>query len=1016
MSERGWFGEDSNSEEGSGGGGEATVRTRRGRGPLVPTLLVLVALAVVLAIAAQIWTEVLWYDSVSFRSVFTTQLGAQLLLGIVGGLVTAGVVASSLVIAYRSRPIYVPSPDQDALERYREAIEPLRRLGTIGVPVVIGLLTGLGASAQWQTYLLWRNGVPFGKTDPQFKMDIGFFVFTLPWLQFVVGYLSMALIIAVIVAAFTHYVFGGLHFSAGQRRTTSAARLHLSVLLAGIVIIRAASYWLEQYSLTTKSTDLMTGIQYTDATAVLPTKAILAIASLMCAGMFLSVVWTKSWRLPIIGVVGLLVAAIVVGGIFPALIQSLRVNPSEKSLEAPYLANNIAATRDAYGLSGVEATPYAATTTASPGQLRSDTGTVPGIRLIDPNVVSPTYQQLEAGKSYYRFADTLDVDRYTIDGKVSDAVVGARELDLAGVPAGQRNWLNDHTVYTHGYGLVAAYGTQKDAAGKPVFFESGIPTTGKLGDFEPRIYFGEQSPEYSIVGAPANTSPREFDYPANGTSPGQTNTDQVNNTYTGAGGVAIGSFARKVAYAVKYREANFLLSDAVNTDSRLLDHRTPRERVERVAPWLTLDGNAYPTVVDGKLLWVLDGYTTTADYPNSRLTSVQSATSDSITTARTAVQSIDVGQINYIRNSVKATVDAFDGSVHLYAWDDTDPMLKAWSAAFPGTVQPISDISATLMSHLRYPEDLFKVQRGILARYHVTEPGTFYGSNDLWKIPTDPTKDPRSTDQPPYYLSVAMPGQTAASFSLTTTFMPFGTREVLSGFLAVDSNAGDKTGVRSPGYGQLRLLQLPPNSNVRGPGQVQNDIASSTVTSPGFAFNLSAFLNQQRQSGSEVVLGNLLTLPVGGGLLNVEPIYIQASTESAFPLNKAVVAAFGNDLAWGGSLSVALDQLFGGSSGASSSDNTSTAPGTGTTPPPATGGTSTNSTLAAALAEAQKAVNDGDAALKAGDFTKYGQAQAALKAALTKAIAAAPAGKVTLGPTGSPTTTGTQTTTGTPTG
>ncbi len=992
------------------------MRARRRRGPLVPTLLVLVVLAIALTIAAQIWTEVLWFDSVSFRSVFTTELGAKLLLGIVGGLITTGVVASSLVIAFRTRPIYVPSPDQDALERYREAIEPLRRIGTIGVPVVIGLLTGLGASAQWQTYLLWRNGVPFGKTDPQFKMDLGFFVFTLPWLTFVVGYLSMALIIGVLVAAFAHYVFGGLHFSPGQRRTTSAARLHLSVLLAGIVIIRAASYFLERYSLTTKSTDLMTGIQYTDATVVLPTKVILAIASLLCAAMFLSVIWTKSWRLPIVGVVSLLVAAIVVGGIIPALVQSLRVNPSEKSLEAPYLANNITATRDAFGLSGVETTPYAATTTASPGQLLSDTGTVPGIRLIDPNVVAPTFQQLEAGKSYYRFADTLDVDRYTVDGKVSDAVVGARELDLAGVPAGQRNWLNDHTVYTHGYGVVAAYGNRKDSEGKPVFFEQGIPTSGKLGTFEPRIYFGEQSPEYSIVGAPAQASPREFDYPADGTSSGQTNTDQVNNTYAGTGGVQIGSVARKLAYAIKYREANFLLSDAVNADSRLLDNRTPRERVQRVAPWLTLDGNAYPTVADGKVLWVLDGYTTTADYPNSRLTSVQSATSDSITTARTAVQSIDVGQVNYIRNSVKATVDAFDGSVHLYAWDESDPMLKAWSGAFPGTVQPLSDISSALMSHLRYPEDLFKVQRGILARYHVTEPGTFYGSNDLWKIPTDPTKDPRSTDQPPYYLSVAMPGQTAASFSLTTTFMPFGTREVLSGFLAVDSNAGNLKGQRSAGYGQLRLLQLPPNSNIRGPGQVQNGIASSTAVSPGFAFNLSAFLNQQRQSGSEVVLGNLLTLPVGGGLLNVEPIYIQASTASAFPLNKAVVAAFGNDLAWGGSLDVALNQLFGGNSGATSGDSTTVAPGTGTTTSPATGGGGSNPALKSALADAKKAVDDGDAALKAGDFTKYGQAQAALKAALARAIAAAPSGKVTLAPTGSPTTTGTQTTIGTPTG
>ena len=994
VSERDWFGEQPSSE---GGGTGATARPAptRPRGPLVPTLLVLVGLAIVVSLVAQFWTEILWFDSVGFRSVFVTELGAQVLLGVVGGLLTAAIVGSSLYIAYRSRPIYAPTTtDQDALERYREAIEPLRRLGMIGIPLGIGLLSGLGASAQWETFLLWRNAVPFGKNDPNFDMDIGFFVFTLPWLTFLVGYLSMALIIGVLVAAFTHYVFGGLQFQGRNRSTTSAARLHLSALLAAIVLVRAAGYWLERYSLTTKSTELMTGIQYTDASAVLPIKAILAIASVMCAAMFLTVIWTKSWRLPIIGVVGLLLVSIVAGGIIPALIQSLRVRPSEKSLESPYLANNITATRDAFGLSSIEVTPYNAATTATQGQLRNDTTTVPGIRIIDPNVVAPTYQQLQAGKNYYRFADTLDVDRYPVDGKVSDTVIAVRELNLDGVPAGQRNWLNDHTVYTHGYGVVAAYGNRKDGDGKPVFFEQNIPSAGKLGKYEPRIYFGEQSPEYSIVGAAQGASPREFDYP-DGSAAGQ-----ANSTYAGQGGVEIGSLPRKIAYALKYREANFLLSDAVNADSRLIDHRRPRERIERVAPWLTLDGNAYPAVVDGKVQWIVDGYTTTADYPNSRLTSVEAATSDSITTTRQAVQPINAGQINYMRNSVKATVDALDGTVHLYAWDEADPMLKAWMGAFPGTVEPVTNVSASLMSHLRYPEDLFKVQRDILAKYHVTNADSFYGGNDFWKVPTDPTKDQRTTDQPPYYLSIAMPGQAEPSFSLTTSFMPFGTREVLSGFLAVDSNPGTAKGERRAGYGQLRLLELPRDSNVRGPGQVQNDISSSSVVQAEGGLTLSQFLNLQRQAGSTVVLGNLLTLPVGGGLLYVEPIYVQAKTESAFPLNRAVIAAFGDKLAWSTTLNGALDALFGGNAGASSGD---TAPTTPTTPTPP-GAAADNPALTKALTDAQTALNDGDAALKAGDFTKYGEAQTRLKDAISRAAAASPnGGSVTLTPGGTPT-------------
>ena len=532
MSERDWFGEDPEAAgqgNGSGGGQRTATRDRR-RSPLVTTLLILVVVGIAASLIAQFWTEVLWFDSVNFRRVFLTELGAKVLLGVVGGLFTAAIVGSSLYIAYRTRPIYAPtSTSQDALERYRAAVEPLRRIAMIGIPLVIGLLSGLGAAGQWETFLLWRNAQPFGKTDPQFGMDVGFYVFTLPWLTFVVAFLSMALIIGVVVAAFTHYIFGGLQFQARARRTTSAARLHLSILLAAIVLVRAASYWLERYSLTTKSTDLMTGIQYTDANAVLPTKAILAIASIMCALMFLSVIWTKSWRLPIVGVVLLLVVSVVVGGIFPALIQSLRVKPSEKSFEAPYIQNNINATRDAFGLSNVDTKLYNAATTATQGQLRNDTTTVPGIRILDPNVVSATYQQLQAGKSYYQFPDTLDVDRYTVDGLTRDTVVAVRELDLDGVPAGQRNWLNDHTVYTHGYGVVAAYGNRKDADGKPVFFEQSIPSTGSLGEFQPRIYFGEQSPDYSIVGAAAGASPREFDFPDS--SPA----GQANTTYAGRG-------------------------------------------------------------------------------------------------------------------------------------------------------------------------------------------------------------------------------------------------------------------------------------------------------------------------------------------------------------------------------------------------------------------------------------------------------------------------------------------------
>jgi len=963
----------------------------RRRGPLAPTLAILGIIIVVITIAAQLWTEVLWFDSVSFTTVFRVELFTKIGLFVVGGLLTAAIVASSMLIGYRTRPVYPPvSAEQQNLDHYRELLEPLRRLATIAAPAVLGVFAGSAAASQWQTFLLWVNRVPFGSKDAQFNLDIGFFVFTLPWLRFIVGFLTMALVLGALAAALTHYVYGGLQLQTKGERTTTAARVHLSLLLAGLVLVRAGSWWLDRYSLTTKDSRLVTGLTYTDQHAVMPTKAILAVAGVMCAALFVATIWTHSWRLPAVGVALLAVCAVVVGGIYPAMVQSFKVRPSEKSLEAPFIDRNIKATRAAYGLADTQVTEYKASTTASQGQLRNDAATIPGIRLVDPSVVSPTFQQLQAVKSYYQFPDALDVDRYTINGTLNDTVVAVRELDLAGLPPTQRNWVNDHTVYTHGFGLVAAYGNRSGEDGQPVFYQQNIPPVGPLPAFEPRIYFGESSPDYSIAGGPANAPKKELDYPDS--SP----TGQQNNTYAGKGGVDIGSLARRTAYAIKYRELKILLSDTVVPGSRLLDHRTPRERVQRVAPWLTLDGNSYPAVVNGRVQWIIDGYTTSANYPYSRLQQIESATADSVTARTTSVQALEAGQVNYMRNSVKATVDAFDGSVKLYAWDDQDPMLKAWSKAFSGTLRPISEISGDLMAHLRYPEDLFKVQRSLMAKYHVTDAGAFYGGQDYWTVPDDPTQEQRTVDQPPYYLSIALPGQASPSFSLTTTFKPVGDRPVLAGFMAVDANAGNVTGKRRAGYGALRLLELPRDTTVKGPGQVQNDIESSNIGSPRFTLTLSQFLNNNRTQGSQITLGNQLTLPVGGGLLYVEPIYVKAKTGSSYPLSRAIVVAFGNQLAWSDTLNGALDGLFGGNSGAVTPDS-----GSGTTPPPAAGGaspggTSTAPALRAALANVQKAFADGQDALKRADFVAYGEAQKRLQTAIAKAVAAAPSGSVTV--------------------
>ncbi|WP_347351897.1 UPF0182 family protein [Intrasporangium sp.] len=975
---------------------------RPSRSPLVTALVVAAAVILLLTIVAQFWTEVLWYESVDFVGVFRTQIVTRLLLGIVAGLVMAVLAWSSIHIAYRVRPIYAPSPETQVMEHYRELVEPMRRTATIAAPLALGLFAGLSAATQWDTYQMWVNGQPFGRTDPEFGLDIGFFVFTLPWVNFVIGFLTMVLVVAIIAAAFTHYLYGGIVIGA-HTRSTQAARVHLSVLLAVLVLVRAVAFWIDRYNLATAQSTRMTGIQYTEAHAVIPTKAILAIAAIMCAGLFVSTIWTRSWRLPIVGVAVLVVCVIAVGAIYPALVQSLKVKPSEKSLEVPYIQRNIDATRAAYGFDTVKVQSYDTKTVAAPGQLRGDAATIPGIRLIDPNIVSPTFKQLEASKGYYQFPDVLDVDRYLIDGTLTDTVIAAREIDLNGIPDGQRNWLNDHTVYTHGFGVVAAKGNTRDDDGRPTFFEGQIGRKGALDPYEPRIYFGENSPEYSVVGG----GKKEFDYPD------PSGTGEITNTYAGKGGVPLGGVNR-LAYAMKYKEVNFILSDAVTADSKILDHRTPRERVQRVAPWLTLDGNAYPAVVDGRVLWILDGYTTSASYPYSQMTTLNVVTEDAVTRTRESVRAVQAGQVNYVRNSVKATVDAYDGTVTLYEWDEQDPVLKAWMQIFPGSVKPLSDIKGSLMAHLRYPEDLFKVQRTLLSRYHDRDASTFFTGQNFWRVPDDPTQSTADEEllQPPYYLSLAMPGQGSPAFSLTSTFMPTGDRQVLSGFLAADGDAGNQTGKKSPEYGTMRLLEMT-GGTVNGPGQVFNAMRTSPVTSkdPELTLTLAQFITTTQQQGAaSVTFGNQLTLPVGGGLLYVQPIYVQAKAAGSYPLLSAVAVAFGDRIAWAGSLDDALNDLFGGQSGAKAGDTGTTtpvSPAPGATPP-TSGPAPTQSAqppakpnqaaLTQALKDAEAAFAEGQAALKDGNFAAYGQAQEKLKEALKRAVAASPQGTGTAGP------------------
>ena len=942
---------------------------------------VIAVVLLLISLAASLWTESLWFGALGYSDMWWSRLRTQVLLFVLGGLFTALPIGLSLWLAHRTRPMSVPmTPGEQALAQYRRAIEPFRKIAAIAVPAVLGILGGLAAAGQWQTWLLWRNGTSTGTTDAEFGRDIGYYLFSLPWWSFVVGFLTVAALAALLAALFAHYVYGGI-VPPGRGRSTRVAFLHLAIIAAVLAMLRAWSYVLSAHALTTQENEVLTGVGYTGAHAIIPTKYILAVAAAMCAGLFLASVRSRSWRLPTIAVGTLVVLSVVVGAIYPALVETYKVSPSRNSLEEPYLQRNIDATRAAHGVTGVDTSTYDAVSDVSSGQLREDAASIPGIRLLDPSVVSPTFQELQAQQPYYTFQDDLDVDRYKIDGDMTDVVVGARELDLDKVPSDRRDWVNDHTVYTHGYGLVMARGTQA-RAGNPQW----LSPDSTIGKYEPRIYFGEEMRHFSIVGQGDTTTPREVDQPTGG--------EESRYTYEGKGGVAIGSKLRQTAYAITHRDMKFLLSDAVGSDSRLLEHRTPKERVQRVAPWLTLDDDVYPTIVDGRVQWVVDGYTTSQHYPYSTAFSMSGVQSGKVSSVQTQQASALVGdRINYMRNSVKATVDAFDGSVTLYKWDESDPVVASWDKAFPGLLKAKGAISADLMSHLRYPEDLFRMQRAVLADYHVTSASDFRAGQDRWRVPDDPSRGDSGVAQPPYFLSLAMPDQRTPSWSLTSTYIPRGSRNVMAGYLAVDADAGSVEGKPASGYGQLRLLSVPRNTTVPGVGQVQNDIVSSNATSGDGGQTLTDYLNNANRGGSKVSFGNQLALPVGEGFLHVEPIYLSSASGTSYPQLRIVVATFGGKVAWAQDLETALDELFGGDAGVDAEgqpkDGPTTKPKKPTEP---TNLTADDKKLRSAIAGMQKAYKDGQDALKKGDFAAYDEAQKELKKQLEEAAKVQPGG------------------------
>jgi len=931
-------------------------RRRRGfrvRGWIIAGVILLVILLFSLRGLAGFYTDFLWFDSVGQGSTWRELLSAKVVPAIVFTLVFFVIMLTSLLIADRLAPKYRSmGPEDELVERYQQFVSPYQGRIRVGVSLFFALIAGVGVSSQWQEWVLFTHRVDFGVKDPQFHQDIGFYVFQLPFLRFIFNWLFAGLVIVLLVTAVAHYLNGGIRFQSPFQRVTPQVKAHLSVILAVMALVKTAQYYLDRFNLDFSERGVVTGASYTDVKAQLPALNLLIFISIVAAGLFIWNIWRRGWVLPIIAVGLWGFVSIVIGTIYPAGVQKFRVEPNEFQNEQEYIERNIAATRAAFGLGSVENKPFDYQQNLDANVVNQNIASIDNARLWDPAVIQSTYQSLQGLQTFYKI-DDVDIDRYQIGDQRRQVVLSAREISQGELPS--QSWVNQHLVYTHGYGIVASPTNTAADDGNPEFLLSGIPVAkdAPITLNQPDLYFGEHQPGYALVDA----KQREFDF----SRPGRAD---ATTRYKGKDGVQLDNPIRRAAFALRFGDINPLISGQVGGDTKVVYVRDVKDRVKKLAPFLDFDADPYPVVSGGRVVWVLDAYTTTSRYPYAQKVSGPGDTG------------LNHG-FNYVRNSVKATVDAYDGTVKFYVIDPKDPLIRSYRKAFPDLFTDFNKMPKDLQEHLRYPEDLFRVQSDVYSRYHVTESRRFYQGSAKWLLspdpgsgqlsaaqlrsaaaaqtPTDSRRGATSTGNRmrPYYLYISVPGEQEPSFIILQPFVPVsaGNKQTrLVSFMVANSDPKK--------YGQMTAFEMPQGESVLGPVQIDNRIKSTPAVSQQLTL-----LNQQ---GSTVIQGSLQLIPVGNSILYIRPFYVQAAGESSFPQFRFVVVSYGGqDAVLASTVNDGLAQLFG-------QPPTQPLPGGGaapTTPTPAPSGGNVQDLLNQAADKYRQAQD----ALRQGDLGTYQQ-------------------------------------------
>ena len=923
-----------------------TVRppSHRRRRWIIAAAVIVVILIASLRTFAIFYTDALWFSSINLHSVWLKLFEIKLGLMVVFAAIFAILLLASLLVAERLAP---KGPSLDAedefVKRYQEVIGPYSRWLRVGAVVVLSLIVGSQAIGQWNNWILFRNSTPFKSTDPEFHRNVAYFVFTLPFEQFLVHWTLVALFVVLLVTLLSHYLNGGIRMQGSRPRVRPAVKAHISVILGLLALVKAVGYYLARFNLDLSSNGYVQGAGYTDVHARLPALELLILVSLAAAVLLIYNIRRQGWALPILGVGLWFLVALTAGTIYPAAVQALKVNPSQNSLERPFIQRNIDATRSAMGLDKVESIPYPASSTLTAPELSANSDTLANVRLWDPTQTQPTFDKLQDIRSYYQF-NSLAVDRYKVNGSETPAVVGVREINDADLPS--TSWVNTTLQYTHGYGMVVSPANAATSNGDPEFAVGDVPPQSNSGlplVTQPSIYFGLNNSGYVV----ANSEQPEIDFQL-------TNGTNVETHYSGNGGVQLSNFFDRAMFALRFSDFNLIISNQITDKSRLMFDRGVQARVAKAAPFLSLDADPYPVLLGGHIDWVQDAYTTTDNCPYS-----QNADTSALPAASGLNQNF-----NYVRNSVKVVIDAYTGKMTFYVMDPSDPIIQTYEKAFPGMFTSATTMSADLKAHLRYPEDIFTAQASMYGKYHITSAQSFYSAADAWTLSPSPGSGSPSEALPttlttnaqgqqvstgqlqrmaPIYQELRVPGQAQQSFSLLDAFVPVSQQsqiQTLSGFMIAGSDPGH--------YGQLQMFVTPRDQPVNGPSIVAAQIDATPAVSQQITL-----LNS---NGSSALLGNVLMIPVADSLLYIQPLYVQSS-RNAFPELQRVIAVYGKQAAIQPTLSAALTQVFQ----APVSTSTNNSGGTGALSPE----------VRSLLDAAQQAYEQSQSDLKAGNLGAY---------------------------------------------